>query len=269
MFVKRQILFIIIFFLCWNISRSQIIVNIPDATIGRGRVDTISIYGSFDNISFNSLKLVLQFNAYLLDIKKVIGNRDYIIAEDEPNFDIQLNKIEDATLSISSSNINLSKNGETLICKLWVEGLVYKDSLDTIKLVSMELDGNPVDFTYNGGVIKVVGPSVFPVKENYFSNSFPLPTDTRVFFRFGIVTPSFVEFTVYNSKGEEVLSSKANSSFFKVKGNKGETSLNGKLDEGDYLLEVTLPLDLASGSYFLQLNAFSIGVFYSSFLVVK
>lgn len=258
----------IIFLICVNLSFSQIAVSIPNVFLERGREDTIFVFAKFPNLSFNKLNVVFQFNAYLIDFKGVVFCQECIISDSNPNFIIQLNQLENATLSISSSKINLNANNDILF-KLVAEGLVYKDSLDTIKLVQLEIDDNPTSFNFDGGIIVVRGPSIIPVKKNYLSESFPLPTTDRVFFRFGFVVPSFLEIEVKNSIGEKVLKSTENVDFFKILGPKGIVPVSDKLNDGDYLLELSLPPDFPSGNYFLQLNAFSIGVFYSKFLVVK
>ncbi|MCX7909491.1 MAG: hypothetical protein N2560_08255 [Ignavibacteria bacterium] len=269
MIALRILIILIISLFLLNFGYSQIIVTIPNENIERGRNDTITILAKFGDIPINRLNLVFQFNAYLFDVKNVVSGNEFIISDSQPNFTVQLNQLNNATISIVSSKVSIIPNVEKVLCKLVVEGLVYKDSVDTIKLVNLEIDNNPVNFTFNGGVINVRGPLVFPIKKNYLSNSFPLPTDGRVFFRFGIVNPSYVDIIVYNSKGEKVLGSQFNKNFFQVFGVKGEVSLDDKLDEGDYLLKIELPPDLAAGVYFLQLDAFSVDVFFSKFLIVK
>ncbi|MEJ5287031.1 MAG: hypothetical protein WHV60_07460 [Bacteroidota bacterium] len=251
-----------------NFSFAQIRVSIPEQVIERGRLDTIEILGDFGSQSFNKITLVFQFNAYLIDIQNVVSDANNIISESKPNFSVQLNQLNDAILRITSSQLNISPNVEKTLCKLIVEGLVYKDSISTIRLLQLEIDDNPVDFTFEGGTVKVRGPLVFPVKENYLSESFPVPSTDRVFFRFGLTSSSKIELKVFNAKGEEVLTSN-NSEFFKIIGTKGEISPEEKLESGDYLLELSFPLNYASGCYFLQLNAFSIGVLNSKFLIVK
>lgn len=254
-------------FFC-NVASSEVKISIPNRTIERGKIDTLVVLGDFGKQSFSKLNLVFQFNAYLMDVQKVISDASNIISDSEPQFSVQLNQLFNATLVVTSSQLNLNSNNNAIICKLIVEGLVFKDSVDTIKLVQVELDDNPVSFIYEGGIVTVRGPLVFPVKKNYLSESFPIPASYRVFFRFGMILPSFVEIKVFNSKGEIVLSS-ATESLFKITGIEGEVSLQTKLDAGDYLMEMTVPSDLASGVYFLQLNAYSVGVFISKFLVIK
>ncbi len=269
MFVNKVFWLVSVFSFLWNFAYSQISVSIPNVAIERGRNDTISIFAQFQNASINKLNLVFQFNAYVLDIKKVVSGEKFIISDPSPNFNIQLNQLTDATISITSSNINVNSAKDSLLCQFIVEGLVYKDTLDTIKLVQIEIDDNQTNFVFNGGIVVVRGPTVFPVKKNYLSEAFPLPTTEQIYFRFGIVSPSYLEFVIYNSNGEKVLNSNDKSNIFRILGAKGEFSTKDKLEAGDYLLIVSLPQDLSSGSYFLELNAFSVGLFFSKFLIVK
>ncbi|MFN3781821.1 MAG: hypothetical protein ACK4SO_06565 [Candidatus Kapaibacteriota bacterium] len=253
----------------WNFSYSQVKITIPQTFINRGQFDTIVVFGDFSDLNFTKLDLVFQFNAVLIDLIKIVSDSEYLIAEPEPSFNVSLNNLSDAILRISSSSINNSLKKESILCKIIAEGLVYKDSVDTIKLLQVQLDDTPVDFLFNGGIIIVKGPLVFPVKNNYLSEGFPTPTSERVQFRFGIVKSSFVDILVFNSKGETVLTSVQAEEYFKVLGKNREISLNEKLEDGDYLLELTLPYDFPSGVYFLELNAYSIGSFRSKFLIVK
>lgn len=266
--ILRSLKYLVIWFLLSNAIFAEIKITIPNRTIERGRLDTIAILGDFGTQSFAKLNLVLQFNAYLIDLQKVISEPSNVIVETEPNFNVQLNQLYDATVSITSSKLNLNINGEKTICKLVIEGLVYQDSVDTIRLLKVELDDDPVGFTFEGGKITVSGPLVYPVKENYLSEAFPIPSASRVLFRFGIVKPSYIELKIFNSNGEIVFTSQ-NTEYFKISGTKGVVSTKDKLDAGDYWLELLLPPDFASGCYFLQLNAFSVGVFNSKFLIIK
>ncbi len=253
----------------WNFSYSQVKITIPQTFINRGQLDTIVVLGDFSGFNFGKINLIFQFNAFLIDVKKVVSNSEYLITESEPSFRVLLNNLSDATLQISSSSTNNNIKKENILCKIIVEGLVYKDSVDTIKLLQVALDDIPVDYLFIGGIINVRGPLVVPVKKNYLSEGFPTPTSNRVYFRFGIVESSVVEIVVYNSNGEIVLSSVQDEEYFKVLGKNREISLKEKLDDGDYLLELSLPFDLSSGVYFLGLNAYSIGSFRSKFIIVK
>lgn len=268
MILTKSLKYFVVCLLLLNSLSAEVKITIPNRTIERGRLDTISVVGDFGSLSFSKLKLVLQFNAFLIDLQKVISNPNNIISEIAPNFNIQLNQMYNASVNISSSKLNLSPNSEREICKLVVEGLVFQDSVDTMKLLQVELDDNPVDFAFEGGRITVRGPLVYPIKDNYLSEPFPIPSSGRVFFRFGIVKPSYVEFKIIKSNGEMVFSS-LNEEYFRITGGKGIVSPKEKLDSGDYLVELLLPADFASGCYFLQLNAFSIGIFNSKFLIIK
>lgn len=268
MFALKLIKFSIIAVLLLNFSYAQVKITIPQTFINRGQLDTIVVIGDFSSLSFQKLSLVFQFNAFLVDIIKVVSEPEFIISEPEPNFNIQLNNLTDATLRISSSNLNIDKK-ENILCKIIVEGLAYKDSIDTIKLLHVKVDDTPVEYSFIGGTIIVRGPLVIPLKINYLSEGFPTPSSNKVYFRFGIVKSSIVDIFVYNTKGEAILKSFQDEDYFKVFGKNREIPLKERLDEGDYLLELSLPFDLSSGIYFLGLNAYSIGSFRSKFIIVK
>ncbi|ROL60635.1 hypothetical protein D9V87_01065 [Bacteroidetes/Chlorobi group bacterium MS-B_bin-24] len=249
-------------------SFAEATITLPKKILTRGTIDTLSIYFSNDQANINSLKLTLQFNAYILDIKKVLGSDAFIITEPLPKFSLNLDTLEKAKLTIESSNLNIG-NSRAILCQLLVEGLVYRDSVDTIRIVNLEVDGSPAQFVSNGGEIIAQGPSVIPIKSTYISIASPLPTSNSLWFYFGLSKTSYLEFTIFNFIGEKVYSSSRTPDLFKVLGNNSQYPVDGKFEDGDYKLTIELPPDFPSGAYFLQLNAFSIGTFSSKFLVVK
>ena len=268
MYLKVFTLSLILFFISVTNLFSETIVTIPKKTLTRGVLDTITINFATKQKDITSLKLTLRFNAYVLDIKKVLGSPDFIVNDPSPKFNLNLENLENAILTIESNNLTFD-DSPMILCQLLVEGLVYKDSVDTMRIVALEINGFPIDFTFNDGVIIVQGPSVIPIKSTYISIPSPLPTRNYLWFYFGLSRASYLEFSIFNSLGEKVYSSVHSPDLFKVWGKNLQFPVDGKFEVGDYKLDIYLPQDFPSGVYFLQLNAFSIGIFSSSFLVVK
>ncbi len=265
----KAILFSLLFFLLnFDKTLGENTIEIPEKVLNRGIIDTISIYFSTDSINLNNINFTLKFNAYILDIRQVVGNTNFFITEPSPKYYINLNNIEEATLTIESNNLN-RWNEQKILCQLIVEGLVYKDSVDTIKISNLEINGNPVKFVANGGIVIVRGPSVIPVKSNYLSGANPLPGENFLWFFFGISKPSYLSISILNSLGEQIYSSESNPELFQITASNNQYSPQDKLEDGDYRLDVHLPPQFPSGTYFLRLNAYSIGIFLTKFLIVK
>ncbi|MCX7879728.1 MAG: hypothetical protein N2517_03615 [Ignavibacteria bacterium] len=246
--------------------RSIVYVSIPDTIINRARNDTIPIYGSLNLTKANKIQLVFQFNAYLLDIKGVLGGETSIIEENSPSFEVRLNNLYNAELVITSFKIKVQSN---LFFKLIVEGLAHKDSVDSLKLISLSVSDTLHKFEVSGGKLTIRGPTVIPIQKSYISNGIPLPADKIVNFNFGIEKASFLSFEVFNENGEFIFSSQSNPDKFLAKNRSEILPLNQKFEAGDYSLELYLPIEIATGLYFLRLKAYSIGTFNSKFLVVK
>ncbi len=265
----KAILLSLLFLLSYlNQIFSKNIFEIPEKVINRGITDTVSIFFYTDSTNLNNIKFTLMFNAYIFDIKQVVGNSDFFITEPYPKYNINLNKIEEATLTIESNNIN-QWNEQKILCQLIVEGLVYKDSVDTIKISNLEINGKTVDFTANGGFVTVRGPSVIPVKSNYLSDAYPLPGENALWFLFGISKQSYLSISILNSLGQQIYSSESNPELFRITSSGNQYSPQDKLEDGDYRLDIHLPPQFPSGTYFLRLNAYSIGIFITKFLIVK
>lgn len=276
---KNILYFLLAYF--WILTTPELLSNsieIRDTTIFRSRLDTIPIYGTVDSPNPSRVKVLIKFNAYLLDIKKIIGGTETIFQEPEPSFTIQLNNLDDATIEIISNNIQ--PVATSILCKMVVEGLVYRDSICVVTPLSLWVNDTLVESELISDTIKVVGPPIFQAFKNFLDNPFPLPpVGDFVRFNFGVANvgkPSDnpqikVEFYVFNSAGAEVFNSKGDIEVFSAiaVGSNTTVDLNKNIEPGVYRLLLTLPNDFAAGVYYLQMRTSENIVLNTKFLFVK
>lgn len=253
-------------------------IEVRDTTIVRSRLDTIPIFGKIDSPNPYKIKVIIKFNASLLDIKKIIGGSELIFQEPEPSSIIQLNNIEDATIEITSRNVQPAVS--SILCKMVVEGLVYRDSICIVSPVSLWINDTLVESELIPATIKVVGVPIFQNPKNFLDNPFPLPpTGNFIQFNFGVAnvgspevkTPIKVGFYVFNSAGAQVFSSEKNQEIFSAIsiGSKTPIDLNKEIDAGVYRLTLTFPNDFAEGAYYLQMRTSENIVLNSKFLYIR
>jgi hypothetical protein len=253
-------------------------IEIRDTTIVRSRLDTIPIFGKIDSTNPYKIKVAIKFNAYLLEIKKIIGGSNMIFQEPEPLFTIQLNNIEDAIVEITSGNVQPAVS--SILCKMVVEGLVYRDSICIVSPLSLWINDTLVESELISDTVKVVGLPIFQNPKNFLDNPFPLPPMGKfVQFDFGVAnvgtpevkTPIKVRFYVFNSAGMQVFSSEKNQEIFSAIsiGSKIPIDLNKEIDAGVYRLTLTFPSDFAEGVYYLQMRTSENIVLHSKFLYIR
>lgn len=253
-------------------------IEIRDTTIVRSRSDTIPIFGKIDSPNPYKIKVIIKFNAYLLDIKKIIGGNKFILQEPEPTFIVQLNNIDDASIEITSTNVQ--PTASSVLCKMVVEGLVYRDSICIVSPLSLWVNDTLVESELISDTVKVVGPPIFQNPKNFLDNPFPLPPiGNFIQFNFGVAnvgtpeikTPIKVGFYVFNSAGMQVFSSEKNQEIFSAIsiGSKTPIDLNGEVNTGVYRLTLTFPSDFADGVYYLQMRTSENIVLNSKFLYIR
>ncbi len=276
---KAIFLFVITSFLIF--TSSELFPNsieIRDTTIVRSRLDTIPIFGKIDSPNPYKIKVTIRFNAYLLDVKKIVGGSKMIFQEPEPSFVVQLNNIDDATIEITSSNVQPAVS--SILCKMIVEGLVYRDSICIVSPLSLSVNDTLVESELISDTVKVIGPPIFQNPKNFLDNPFPLPpTGNFIQFNFGVAnvgtpeikTPIKVVFYVFNSAGMQVFSSEKNQEIFSAIsiGSKTPIDLNKEMYAGVYRLRLTFPNDFAEGVYYLQMRTSENIVLNSKFLYIR
>lgn len=264
--MQKNYLYLLIFFLPFFLF-AQNRVSIPTKNVERGKIDTIDVYGSFSFQNSGKLEIKLLFNAYLIDVKKVIGNPNYVIHEIEPNIRLDLSKLDSAVLAINSFDFQALNEG--IFFKIVIEGLVYKDSITYIQPLEIAIDDSLIDFTKDSGMIIVRGPSVIPIPVTSIGYGYPSPTKNQIRFDFTLAKNTPVDFSVFSSNGKKIIDSNKNSNYFLIQKGSIEIPSETVLEPGEYSLLVNFPNEIASGVYYLQMRTSIFGPFYSKFMLLK
>lgn len=261
-------LIVIILIIMHDFLFSQNRISISSKLIERGEIDTINIEGtlSFDNSSLLQIKLL--FDAHFIDVKKVIGNRDFAIIEDEPYFSLDLTKIDSSILNVQATNFQSITNG--IIFQVLVEGLVYKDSITYIFPIEVAIDDSLIECQKDAGIVIVRGPSVIPIETTSIGFAYPSPIQSPIYFNFSLGKKTDVNFSIFSMNGKQVLSSINNpENFTLVEGIINRPVYNSTLEAGNYILRIEIPSEISSGVYFLRMNTGGFGPFYSKFMLLK
>lgn len=247
---------------------SQNRISIPSKSIERSRIDTINIEGTLSLQNSSTLRIKLLFDAHFIDVKKVIGNPNFVIIENEPYFSLDLTKIDSAVINVQATNFQSIVNG--IIFQVLVEGLVYKDSVTYIFPIEVAIDDSLIECRKDTGTIIVRGPSVFPIEITSIGFAYPLPVQSHIYFNFSLGKRNEVNFSIFSINGKQVLSSINNpENFIIVEGLLNKPVYNSLLEGGNYLLRIEIPDKISSGVYFLRMNTSEFGPFYSKFMLLK
>lgn len=252
---------------------SKVTVSIPDTAIVRGSIYNIAVKSTSLNPVNNNIKLILSFNAYLLDIKGVTGGPTYAMRCTSPNMTLNFTKLDSAVVEISCDDVLPINDG--IICMLQIEALAGPDSTAYLYPQKIYLDGSePNESSYIPGKFKIIGAPVYPTFPEGLEQNYPNPFDTYTKFPFNISKQTSVTFYIYNSLGMLLTSSDKNpkSIIIKQLTKEGEIiieNLQAKLEKGNYLLQYSpLITEFSSGKYFLLMRT-EYGVYVTSFVCAK
>lgn len=261
-------LFVILLIVIPYFLFSQNRISIPSKSIERGKIDTINIEGTLSLQNSSLLRIKLLFDAHFIDVKKVNGNPNFAIMEDEPYFDLDLTKIDSAILNVQATNFQSITNG--IIFQVLVEGLVYKDSVMHIFPIDVAVDDSSIECSKDTGTIIVRGPSVIPIEITSIGFSYPSPVKSLIYFNFSLGKKTKLNFSIFSINGKQILSSINNPEKFNiVDGIIPRPIYNSTLEAGSYLLRIEIPSEISSGVYFLRMNTAEFGPFYSKFMLLK
>ncbi|MGQ9819407.1 MAG: hypothetical protein ACUVQ1_05730 [Candidatus Kapaibacteriales bacterium] len=260
-------MFVLILSLTPFIIFSQNRIAIPSKSIERGKIDTITITGTLLLRNSASLRIKLLFDAHFIDIKKVIGNPEFAITEVEPEFNIDLTKIDSAVLNVQSSKFQSVTNGT--IFQVLLEGLVYQDSITYIYPIEVALDDSLLETQKDPGRIIIQGPTVIPISVTSIGFAYPSPVQSPLKFNFTLSKQTRLHFALFSINGKQILSSTNNPGNFTVLKGSTNVSLNETFATGSYILQIEIPNEISSGVYFLRMDTTEFGPFYSKFMLLK
>ncbi|OGU10656.1 MAG: hypothetical protein A2X61_17050 [Ignavibacteria bacterium GWB2_35_12] len=273
---KRAIRLLIIifgFYYYSYVSYAQSNVSVPDTVIPRGKIYSIPISGKIDISNVDSLRIRLQYNARVIDIKSAAGNDNFIMNCRTVKITNQdLTNIDKATIDVSCDSISPTTTG--IFCMIDVEGLAGPDSLTNLIPIAVYVNGNPDLLALSdAGLIKVPGPPVYQRFPEWLGQNYPNPFSGYTFFHLSIENETKVDFKIFTNDGSEVISKDENSEslqLYKVTstGNIKINRFEDVIDKGNYELHFIPDAELASGSYFLVMLTDN-GIYNIRFLYLK
>ena len=264
---------ITLFFFQFNFLNAKVKIIIPDTTVRIGNKISLELIGDLDENNINSIEIMLDFNAYNLDIKSAKGDSNYVIKCLNPAYTIDMDNIINSKMDIFCDDIQTINNG--VFCKLEIEALSGPDSVTKINVDYIKINGKTIsDAEITAGNIKIIGESIIQNYPEGLGLNFPNPFFDKTKFQISISKSTKVEFQIYSIAGQFILSNKLEENMLKlslVKSNQeiAITSLNELLSRGDYYL--TLRPDrtrFASGEYYLLMSTDN-GSYTTKFIYMK
>ena len=271
---KIKIILSIVIMLCAFVGKTsaQNKILLPTVTVDRGSVFNLEVEGTISLNGGDGLKLIIEYNSLLIDIRSVSGADTYAMTCDEPVLVKSFDDYEAARIEISCDQTQSVIDG--IICSLEIEVLAGPDSVGRIAPMTLFInDAEASDCEYIEGAINIPGT---PVIESYIEGigqNYPNPFAVTTKFPFTMEKTDKPEFFIYSSTGRLSVSSKNNPDAFKVylfMDNSVTFDLNDdNLDIGYYVMELCPdPIFIASGSYYLIMKTDK-AVYFKSFLYMK
>jgi hypothetical protein len=242
---------IFLFIICSTALLAQNSVWLNDTTVDRERYSDIPLYGTITGADLTDLTIELVYDSRIIDIKSASGGTGYAMQAETPVFTTDFTRIDSARVTIKSNDVVAVNNG--IICNLQVKGLVFSDSLAYVTPLRVLINGQEVTANLKSGIIKVLGPPVFPNFPDHLSYGYPNPFNYQVRFDFSLKQESAVQFIVYTMSGVRVLDSENSQGMLKVYSSKNNIPVEDltNLQEGSYYVIFTpLPMEIAS-QYFV------------------
>ncbi len=271
---KIKIILSIVIMLCAFVGKTaaQNKILLPTVTADRGSVFNLEVEGTISLNGDDGIKLIIEYNSLLIDIRSVSGSSTYAMTCDEPTIFKSFDNYETARIEISCDQTQSVIDG--IICSLEIEVLAGPDSVGRIAPMTLFVnDVEAADCEYIEGAINIPGT---PVIEGYIESigqNYPNPFTVITKFPFTMEITEKPEFFIYSSTGRLSISSNDNPEAFKIylfKDNSVTFDLNDdNLDTGYYIMELCPdPIFIASGSYYLIMKTDK-AVYFKSFLYMK
>lgn len=262
---------LLIFIISTSVGMSQGFISFSDAEIPRGSKTTISVETNDDFTNVSDIRIVLKYNAYVIDIAKVIGGENHIIACNDLSLNKKFEKQDSATIEFSCNQINTGSGN--IFFDLEIEGLAGPDSIAYIFIDSIFFNNQIVNIEQQkSSKIKVVGIPVFQYAEG-LGLAYPNPFYEKITIPFTLFSPSNIDFFIYSSSGElifdknclnkEIIITKENNDLLNI------TDLSKELTKGTYIIEFKpIEWNFSTGLYYFFLKT-ERNDYYSIFLYSK
>ncbi len=267
-----KIFFIAIFLLSPIIAFSQEYIKVPDTIlVHNGQNYKLPIYADLKLDEVNSISVKFNYSYSLIDINSVQTTESTIMSGQNPVYNINVVNKDTSEIIISTESIN--KSGNSVLCYIELETLYGLDSLAFFNPIEVKING---EIKENVSLIPAqikVGYALEPIIKEGISKVYPNPFDGFFIVEFGIENPTKLDFGIFSSLGQNVMTvpnpSGLNYTFTNSKGEVIVNPLNYEFAKGHYKLEIkAIPWEFSSGLYFLQLTTKS-GFFNTNLLHIK
>lgn len=271
----KLIVFFIFTFFFFEISNgnAKVTIVVPDTSLKSGDLVSFQLKGDFEENDVNSVEIMLDFNAYNLDIKSANGGSNFAFKCSNPAVSFNLDNLQKSKMNIFCDNIQNINNG--VYCKIDMEALSGPDSTTSISVDYIKINGETVnDAEFRAGNIKIIGESIIQKYPEGLGPNFPNPFNDGTKFQFSLSKATKVKFQVYSISGQYLLTDNLKDNMLKLSLVKDMqeipiTSLNEILGKGNYYL--TLKPDrtrFASGEYYLLMTTDN-GIYSKNFIYLK
>lgn len=273
---KNKIIFFLILLFAFLSKGSAVFATLSlsfnDTAIKRGISNEIQLRGTLDPQPLNSVRLVFSFDSRIVDVKFAKGSSSFAITEDNPVFALRFPKIDSAVAEVYSNKVQTINNG--IICSFNIEGLVFSDSITSLKLEAVYVNEVQIsDYTYSSGIIKVLGDAYLSQLPDAIGNCTPNPFIKETKVDFSIEKKTKVKFLIYNTLGRLASSSDENSfntfQIFNLDNGTTIKDLSQDFESGNYRLLLTpVSWDFSQGLYYLIMQTDK-GAFNTNFMYFK
>lgn len=235
-------------------SEAQISVEMRDTSISRGTQNLIPVYGEIPSNSVGKLELSVRFNAFVIDIKRIVTDANTCLDE-RLTFAVDLLKIESAALMVTSDSYKIPFSG--VLFYLEVEGLAGPDTSTLVAPIAIKFDGIEQQAEFDSGTISVQSIPVGPKLTEGLGQNYPNPFDIYTELFFSVDEESKVSFTIFSLNGRNVygmnLTDRAfTTEIFDESGNVIDNYTEHIFAAGRYKMRLTpYSWKLSSGAYYL------------------
>lgn len=235
-------------------SEAAISVGLRDTSIARGTTNLIPIYGEIPSNSVGNFELSVRFNAYVIDIKRIVTDASTCLDE-QNTFSVDLTKIESASFEVSSDNFKMPFKG--ILFYLEVEGLAGPDTATLVAPIIIKIGGVEQQADFGSGTISVQSIPVGPKLTEGLGQNFPNPFNVYTEIFFSVDSETKVSFKVFSLNGRNVFSSALNDDSFVTEiyddaGNEIDDYTEHVFVAGRYKMRLTpASWNISAGAYYL------------------
>ncbi|MEI6091251.1 MAG: hypothetical protein WCR42_12420 [bacterium] len=196
--MKKTFLILILIFVFGSISKTAANdIFIADTTLSRQYSALIRLEGSLD-LPADSVKIVLKYNPYQLNIIDVFSNENNIFMEPALYFSKNYISFDSYELAITSRKIN--PNGK-YFCNIKLQALINKDSIFKFEPLDLTINGIPTTANFKAGNFLVKNP-IQETQKAEIGYAYPNPFYYETKLEFYLPNDADVGIKIYNTFGQ-------------------------------------------------------------------